>query len=224
MEKKIEFEDIFREGAPGYKMLYLEANVSNGPTPESLREDLENLAQEIEGKYSIPDINKIPAIAATRKAYKTFGKDPNRYRPSQEQLMRRILKGLGLYNVNALVDAGNLVSISTGCSLGIFDRDKISGDVLTLGVGKKDEPYEGIGRGILNIEGMPVIRDGVGGIGTPTSDHERTKVSENTKRISVCLHLYDSSSVSPDSVAMLLKDVLHKYCDASEIECRIINP
>ena len=37
-----------------------------------------------------------------------------------------------------------------------------------------------IGRGLLNIEGLPVFRDSVGGIGTPTSDNERTKLSEDT--------------------------------------------
>ena len=40
-----------------------------------------------------------------------------------------------------------------------------------LGIGKSGEPYEGIGRGELNIEGMPVYRDAMGGIGTPTSDN-----------------------------------------------------
>ena len=45
----------------------------------------------------------------------------------------------------------------------------------TLGVGKAGEPYEGIGRGTINIEGLPVYRDQIGGVGTPTSDNERTK-------------------------------------------------
>ena len=35
-----------------------------------------------------------------------------------------------------------------------------------LGIGKSGEPYEGIGRGELNIEGMPVYRDAMGGIST----------------------------------------------------------
>ena len=32
---------------------------------------------------------------------------------------------------------------------------------------------------MLNIEGLPVYRDAVGGIGTPTSDNERTKQENN---------------------------------------------
>ncbi|MDE6682210.1 MAG: hypothetical protein K2J87_02145, partial [Muribaculaceae bacterium] len=117
--------------------------------------------------------------------------DPNRYRPSQEQLMRRIVRGLGLYYVNNLVDAGNLFSLLTGCSVGCFDADKISGAVLTLGIGKEGEPYHGIGRGELNISGMPVFRDDKGGIGTPTSDNERTKLELGTTRLLVTVHLFN---------------------------------
>lgn len=224
MEKTVEFEDIFREGAPGYTMLYLEGDVENHPTCCQLKQDMDALCREIASKYSLPDINKIPPIAATRQAYKRFGKDPNRYRPSQEQLMRRIVKGLGLYYVDSLVDAGNIVSMITGSSLGVFDRDKIEGDILRVGVGKNEEPYIGIGRGPLNIEGLPVIRDSIGGIGTPTSDHERTKVSPETKRISVCLNMYDPSYYSPESAERLLRELLEKYCSARNIKTYIYHP
>ena len=65
--------------------------------------------------------------------------------------------------------------LSKDYSIGGFDADKFVGDTLTLGVGRAGEPYEGIGRGLLNIEGLPVYRDAEGGVGTPTSDNERTK-------------------------------------------------
>ncbi|MDE6442905.1 MAG: hypothetical protein K2K64_00575, partial [Muribaculaceae bacterium] len=136
----------------------------------------------------------------------------------------RIIKGLGLYNVDSLVDTGNMVSLTTGSSLGVFDRDKIAGDTLRVGVGRHNEPYEGIGRGSLNIEGLPVIRDSVGGIGTPTSDHERTKVSPDTKMISVCLNMYDSSYISPECAGKLLKDLLERHCAAKNIETIIRRP
>mgnify|MGYP000747919632 CR=1 FL=1 len=84
------------------------------------------------------------------------------------------------YQIDTLVDLINLVSIRYGYSIGGFDADKIQGDTLVLGIGKSGEPYEGIGRGELNIEGMPVYRDAMGGIGTPTSDNERTKLEAGT--------------------------------------------
>jgi DNA/RNA-binding domain of Phe-tRNA-synthetase-like protein len=168
----------------------------------------------------VEDINKIPAIAATRAAYKACGKDPNRYRPSQEQLHRRIVRGLGLYNVNTLVDAGNQLSILTGCSVGCFDADKVQGDTLTLGIGRAEEPYEGIGRGPLNIEGLPVFRDSVGGIGTPTSDNERTKLELSTRRLLMTVHLFDTG-VDADKTYALIKSIFTKYGSATKFNAKI---
>ena len=105
------------------------------------------------------DIKLQPAIAATREAYKRCGKDPGRYRPSAEALRRRLMRGIPLYQIDTLVDLINLVSLRTGYSIGGFDADKIQGKTLELGIGKSGEPFEGIGRGILNIEGLPVYRD-----------------------------------------------------------------
>ena len=128
-------------------------------------------------------IKQQPAIAATREAYRRLGKDPSRYRPSAEALRRRLLRGLELYKIDTLVDLINLVSLRTGYSIGGFDADKIQGTDLCLGVGRAGEPFEGIGRGTLNIEGLPVFRDAVGGIGTPTSDNERTKMDVGTRPV-----------------------------------------
>lgn len=90
--------------------------------------------------------------------------DPGRYRPSAEALRRRLMRGIPLYQIDTLVDLINLVSLRTGHSIGGFDADKIQGNHLELGIGKAEEPFEGIGRGILNIEGLPVYRDSFGGI------------------------------------------------------------
>lgn len=128
-------------------------------------------------------------IFATRQAYKRLGKDPNRYRPSAEALRRRILRGLPLYKIDTLVDIINLVSIRSGYSIGGFDADKIVGG-LELGVGKEGEVYHGIGRGELNIAGLPVYRDGVAGVGTPTSDEERTKIEMSTTSLLMILNGY----------------------------------
>ena len=86
-----------------------------------------------------------------------------------------MLQGKELYQIDTLVDLVNLASIAFGYSIGGFDADKFVGDTLTLGIGREGEPYEGIGRGMLNIAGLPVYRDAQGGVGTPTSDNERTK-------------------------------------------------
>lgn len=212
-------EDFSKAAGPGYRLAVIEAHVENGPTPKQLTEEIESLSKSMCEVMKIEDINRRPAIAATRAAYKRFGKDPNRYRPSQEQMSRRILKGQGLYVVNALADAGNLVSLKSGCSVGVFDADKIAGS-LELGIGRQGEPYEGIGRGELNVEGLPIVRDSVGGIGTPTSDNVRTAVGESTKRVVITVHCFAEEMPIVETVAEFER-VLRDYCGGVEFEWRL---
>ena len=222
MDKKIVISDEIRRVAPRYTMIYLEADVVNGPVTYALKSEFEALTRSVAEVLELPDINKQPAIAATRAAYKALGKDPNRYRPSQEQLTRRIVRGLGLYHVDALVDVGNMISLACGSSIGVFDRDKIEGDTLTLGVGQEGEPYEGIGRGVLNIAGLPVIRDSIGGIGTPTSDNERTKVSADTRRVSIVINVYDPDAMPVEEIRTMMEEALLRHCGADNIKTAVI--
>lgn len=217
------FDNEFINAVPGYRALIIEADVTNSDTSELQKQEIRQLADDIAARYEISDINRIPAIAATRTAYKACGKDPNRYRPSQEQMMRRIVRRLGLYHVNALVDAGNQLSLITGCSVGCFDAGKIDGNELTLGIGRAGEPYEGIGRGPLNIDGMPVFRDAIGGFGTPTSDNERTKITLSTNRILVTVHLFHPDT-DAQSVIDTFTDLFTRHANASGIRHTLYQP
>ena len=191
------------------------AKVKNTLHNKELWDEINILSEEYRANHEIEDIKKNPAIAATREAYKKFGKDPNRYRPSAEALCRRILRDLPLYQIDTLVDLINLVSIKTGYSIGGFDADKIQGDSLILGIGKENEPYEGIGKGILNIEGLPVYRDSLGGIGTPTSDHERTKLSVETTNFLALINGYSGTNGLKEA-AEYMQALLKKYTDSAE--------
>lgn len=197
---KIQVSDEIKILWPDFAGAAIYTEVNNTPHSEILWQQINSYATEYKATHEIEDIKKNPAIAATREAYKKFGKDPNRYRPSSEALCRRILRDLPLYQIDTLVDLINLVSIRTGYSIGGFDADKIQGDTLTLGIGKANEPYEGIGKGILNIEGLPVYRDSSGGIGTPTSDHERTKIELGTTKFLALINGYSGKDGLPEAV------------------------
>ena len=88
------------------------------------------------------------------------------------------------------------------------------GGTLTLGVGKAGEPYEGIGRGMINIEGLPVYRDEKGGVGTPTSDNERTKMVLNTTHLVVLINGYDGNAAKVRENAEYIQELLKKYCQS----------
>jgi DNA/RNA-binding domain of Phe-tRNA-synthetase-like protein len=202
--------DEIRNFCPTIKLCVVQAKVCNSPTPQTLSEEMDALENRFRETYKLDDINKRPAIHATRLAYKALGKEPGRYRPSAEALCRRILREIPLYRINTLVDIINIISVESGFSIGAFDIGKIQGNILTLGIGKAGEDFEAIGRGQLNIEGLPVYRDATGGIGTPTSDHERTKITEETTELVIIINSFNGIEGFEEAVNHLL-DLLLKY-------------
>ena len=204
---------------PEYRGAAVYAEVSNTSFCEGLWQEIDAFTQELRAHETADSIKQQPAIAATREAYRRLGKDPSRYRPSAEALRRRLLRGLELYRIDTLVDLINLVSLRTGYSIGGFDADKIQGVDLCLGVGQAGEPFEGIGRGPLNIEGLPVWRDTLGGIGTPTSDHERTKMDVGTRHILAIINGYDGDENRLREAAEMTQELLRRYAgsDGGEV-------
>lgn len=200
---------------PAFCFASIEAKVKNTPYNRELWNEIETFSASFRETHRMGDIKKRIPIHATRQTYKALGKDPNRYRPSAEALCRRIVKGIELYRINTLVDLINLLSLKTGYSIGGFDANKIRGN-LTLGVGKAGEKFEGIGRGLLNIEGLPVYRDEQGGIGTPTSDEERTKIDSDTSRLLMIINAYSGKQGLPEAVDYGV-ELLKKYAHAQEI-------
>ncbi|MCH5223383.1 MAG: hypothetical protein J1E82_05020 [Muribaculaceae bacterium] len=218
--KTILFSENIKKAAPELKVLQIEAEVINTPTSDLLWNEIEEEATRLQKNYELPELNKRPAIMATRKAYKALGKDPNRYRPSAEALGRRILNGKGIYRLTTLIDIINLVSVKTGYSIGGFDNDKIEGDSLLLDAGTPQDIFNAIGRGPLNIEGLPVYRDNLGGIGTPTSDEERTKLTPDTSRILMLVNIYGEETPVNETEAMI-KDLLSRHASLKNYKSKI---
>ena len=194
---------------PHFAFSAIQCKVRNSPYNEELWQQITEFSEIFASETTLNAINKLPNIFETREVYKKLGKDPNRYRPSAEALCRRIVKGIPLYQINTLVDLINLVSLKTRYSIGGFDADKVEGDVM-LGVGKADEKFEAIGRGMLNIEGLPVYRDDIGAIGTPTSDEERTKITLETTNLLMIINGY-SGEKGLAEVTKWAKKLLNKH-------------
>lgn len=214
--RKITISDQIKDACPDFQLAAIACEVIKNEFSKELWQEIDTFCTQFIASHKIEEINHRPPIYATRQTYKKLGKDPNRYRPSAEALCRRLLKGQELYRINTLVDLINLVSLKTGYSIGGFNDEEIQGD-LVLGVGEPNEKFEAIGRGLLNIEGLPVYRDTVGGIGTPTSDEERTKISTHTTRLLMLINGYSGNEglqEAADYSARLLK----KYANAEKVE------
>ncbi|ATV38704.1 hypothetical protein CTI16_05340 [Prevotella intermedia] len=199
---------------PNFVGACVEARVKNSQYSQPLWDEINTLETKFKAELTTETLKDISGIAATRRIYRACGKDPSRYRPASEALIRRVLQGKALYQIDTLVDLINLASMAFGYSIGGFDADKFVGNTLTLGIGKEGEPYEGIGRGMINIHGLPVYRDEIGGVGTPTSDHERTKITIDTTHLLVLINGYDGNEASVRQNAEFIQQLLQKFCES----------
>ncbi|MGW5278382.1 B3/B4 domain-containing protein [Streptomyces collinus] len=71
-----------------------------------------------------------PRIGSWHTAYRSFGTNPRRVRPSVDALGRRLAKKGSLPRINPAVDSYNAVSVRHGLPAGAFDLDRVDGDVV----------------------------------------------------------------------------------------------
>lgn len=145
-------------------------------------DEVETVAAAYREQFRGLQPSEIEPLGEARRLYKSFGMDPSRHRPSSEALLRRILNDKGLYRLNNAVDACNLASLTFLLPIGMYDVDRVEGDV-TLRAGRAGEQYPGIRKGPVHLEGRLGLFDAAGGFGSPTSDSARTAVGDDTTRI-----------------------------------------
>ncbi|MEM6342342.1 MAG: phenylalanine--tRNA ligase beta subunit-related protein [Bacteroidota bacterium] len=201
------------------RLLCLEASVKIEATQADLWAKIEATITS-KAAMAMETIKDIPAIAASRNAYKALGKAPSRYRLSAEALHRRIVKGTGLYQISNVVEIINLTSLISGFSIGGYDADKIVGEV-ALSLGLASDDYEAIGRGKLNIENLPVFRDQESAFGSPTSDSTRTCITNETQRI-LLIFLDFASDEAVYTAAEQGKDLLEAHAAAQNIQLHTV--
>ena len=149
-------------------------------------EVLPQVRSAIEGK----EWSELPGIKGSRAAYKAFGRNPGRYRVSSEALIRRVRRGDELHHINSVVDVNNLISVTSGLSVGSYDLGQIHGAVLLRKAGP-GEGYTGIGKDFLDMENMLVLADDQGIFGSSMSDSTRAMVTENAKDILTVIYCFE---------------------------------
>lgn len=166
--------------------------------------------------------SEIPGLQEARTLYKSFGVDPSRHRPSSEALLRRVLKGQSLYRISNVVDSCNLASLSFLLPIGLYDADRIHGDV-TLRVGAAGEEYAGIRKGPVHLEGRLGLFDADGPFGSPTSDSARTCATDTTTRLLAVIMA--TAAYPPDRMADKLGEFKHLFavhCGAREVHRAVL--
>ena len=178
----VTIDEAVRQKCPRVALGCVSGVVRAHASPEALTAELAASAQKIVALPEPKAVLDAPAIVATRRGYKALGKDPARYRGSAEALLRRVISGKGLPQINAVVDVINLVSVESRMPIGLYDLARVQGDVI-FRAGRAGETYKGIGKYDLNLEDLPLFADAEGPHGSATSDSERTMVTAETTRV-----------------------------------------
>jgi DNA/RNA-binding domain of Phe-tRNA-synthetase-like protein len=196
------------------------AHVEAAASPEALIDVMRTREIEIQNLPHPRGVLASPQVEATRSAYKALGKDPARYRGSAEALLRRIVAGSGLPQINAVVDAINLVSVESRLPVGLYDLAQVQGDIV-FRRGRAGETYKGIGKFDLNLDGLPVFCDSAGPHGSPTSDSERTMVTAETKRVLAIIVSFGGAE-GLERWAQRMSELFSQFAAGKEIKIQVI--
>jgi DNA/RNA-binding domain of Phe-tRNA-synthetase-like protein len=196
------------------------AQVQAAASAEALIAELHNCEQAILRLPEPRSVLESPQILATRAAYKALGKDPARYRGSAEALLRRVISGKGLPQINAVVDVINLVSVESRLPVGLYDLAHVSGEIV-FRAGRAGESYKGIGKYDLNLEGLPVFCDALGPHGSPTSDSERTMVTSETKQVLAIIISFGGKE-GLDRWTQRMSELFQRFAAGQECETALI--
>ena len=189
---------------------------------EGLAAEIESHAGGLRARYGSLKSSEVPGTQDGRALYKALGIDPTKTRPSNEALLRRVLKGESLYHVNTLVDALNLCSLRSQLPFGLYDLDRIAPPV-ELRRGRPGESYEGIRKGPVNVEGRPTLADTQGAFGNPTSDSARTCITLSATRALVTA--YAPAGFATSRLLTVLGETgatLMRFCGGRALEERIL--
>jgi DNA/RNA-binding domain of Phe-tRNA-synthetase-like protein len=221
MLPEISIQPALKAFVPQLAFGCISANVTVEKHSEPLWQEINQHLAHLTATIQPDQINSVPQIAAMRAAYKALGKDPSRYRGSAEALLRRVLAGKGLYQINSVVDINNLVSLESLNPAGTYNRENIRAP-LELRIGATGESYKGIGKDLINIENLPVFADASGAFGSPTSDSERAMVRLETRKVLMVLF----SFTGPDELERWMErasGLLRQYCGGNGIETCVVN-
>ncbi len=217
---KITIDAKLKAKCPRTALACLTARVQPGPSPVALLAEMNQRELEIQELPFPRGVLESPQVETVRKAYKSVGKDPARYRGSAEALLRRIVAGKGFPQINVVVDVINLVSVESRLPIGLYDLAHVTGEII-FRAGRAGETYKGIGKYDLNLEGLPIFCDAAGPHGSPTSDSERTMVTAATKNVLGIIVSFGGAE-GLERWAQRMSALLAQHAAAQDVEIQII--
>lgn len=192
----------FKAGIIEYK------NITVGDSPQMVKGRLQLFQESIFFELENKNVTDLPGIQEWRKVFKMLGKDPNRYRPSCEALIRRVQKQNYLNPVQSAIDINNFFSLQYQVPIGIYDLDRLTGPV-EIRIGRKGEEYNGLNGRINSLEHLIIACDQQGPFGSPFVDSERSPVTEKTTNALQIIYL--RPSIEPAAAEKLTESLMNMF-------------
>jgi DNA/RNA-binding domain of Phe-tRNA-synthetase-like protein len=203
--------------------------VRNDEVWPALDAAVERFEQEVAaGEWTAPG-EESPEIASWHAAYRKFGTNPRRARPSVEALGRRVAKSGTMPRITPAVNAYNLVSLQYGVPAGAFDLDALGAsveirparenDVFTpLGEpGEREEPKVGE---IVYAQGTDVLTRHWN-----HRDSDLTKVTAESRNIVFMMERVSAEAMPTERLAAAqaaLAELVRRF--AAEVTLAVIDP
>jgi len=186
-------------------------NRSAWPEVSARLDDLERAVAD--GRWA-PLGDDHPAIAIWHAAYRQFGTNPRRQRPSVDALTRRVARTGRLPRISPAVDCYNLVSVTHAVPAGAFDLDRVEGHI-TIRFAEADDRFVPLGEPDEVEQPHPgeVVYADDAGVLTRHWNHrdaDRTKVTPGSRRVLFLLETVDAAhhaavSAGADELSALLR-------------------
>jgi DNA/RNA-binding domain of Phe-tRNA-synthetase-like protein len=174
------------------------------------------VTKQVREKYDLESLKDQPIFRAYRDFFWKIGIDPTKNRPAAEALIRRILGGRTIPNINSLVDTYNLASIKSRIALATFDADKLEGDLL-IRFSKEGEQFLGIGmeKPLVLKGGEIIITDNEKMIAIyPYRDADNTKVTEITEKITIIVcGAPGINEETLENASQMAQEYIRRFCD-----------
>lgn len=207
---------------PNFKIGVIQyTGIEVGPSPQMLRGRLQLFQESLFFELEDKNISEYEGIKEWRSIFKQTGKDPNRYRPSSEALFRRIKKQQYLQSVNSATDLNNFFSLQYEIPLGIYDAEKIVGN-MTMRIGEEDEEYFGLNGRMNSLAHLIVTSDNEGPFGSPFVDSERCSVTENTRN--AVQIVYVRPSMEKEEAEKMVTSLMNMFTQihGGKGECKVV--
>jgi DNA/RNA-binding domain of Phe-tRNA-synthetase-like protein len=205
----LEISDEIRSRFPGVKVAYLLLRnaqvISTPPRQKKRARATENeLRSSFDQKSILTELN----IASWIDLYKSMDLDVTEIRPAQLELALNVLRGKNIPKINSIVDAANMLAITSKCPVGAFDLDHLVTPVM-LRLSVAAETYVPLfcSEPETVTLGEIVYADNEGIFSRYSKDADRSKITLDTRNV---LYVIDGA---PSTEKMILLRALDDLSD-----------